>query len=164
MPRVATFDVLGASGTYELATGPGAGVRRAGSSFRLPGVRSRAARRSRCSGVSGGNESITARTCSASTAACSRVAAPVMLGGSPFAVWAGFLLRESVVSISGSAVAVGRACSALFSVVGLLVVVLSVLACLSDMFPSWWVGRDPNSPIWRGNRLGSRPSSLSHFP
>jgi hypothetical protein len=59
---------------------------------------SRAAMRSRCSGVSGGDESTTARTCSASTAAA---------------------LSWVAGSISG-AVAVGRACSALLRVLVVL--------------------------------------------
>jgi hypothetical protein len=71
----------------------------------LPGVCSRVAMRSRCSGVSGGNESTTVRTCSVSTvAARSRVSGSVMLD-----------LGESVASVSG-VVAVGCACSALFCV------------------------------------------------
>ncbi len=78
--------------------------------------------RSRCSGVSGGNESTMARTYSASTGAGrSRVAGSVLLGGGSCAVWAGCLreggrdLGESVASICG-AVVVGCACSALFRV------------------------------------------------
>jgi hypothetical protein len=67
---------------------------------RLPvtGVCSRAAMRSRCSGVSGGNESTTARTCSASTAAA----------------------RSWVAGSISDAVAVGRACSALLRVLVVL--------------------------------------------
>jgi hypothetical protein len=90
-------------------------------------VRSRAAMRSRCSGVSGGNESTTARTCSGSTAAARpRVAGSVTLGGSPCAVRTGCLREggsdppgESVALVSG-AVAVGRACSALLRVLVVL--------------------------------------------
>jgi hypothetical protein len=95
-------------------------------------MRSRAAMRSRCSGVSGGNESTMARTCSASTAARSRVAGSVMLGG-PCGIQTGCLREdgsdpgESVASISG-AVAVGRACSAL----------VCVLLALSRCFE--WLG------------------------
>jgi hypothetical protein len=115
------------------ATGP-VRVRHVGSPPRLAGVCSRAAMRSRCWGVSGGNESTTVRTCSASTvAARSGVSGSVMLGGSPWVVRTGCLsergsdLGESVASISG-AVAVGRACSAL----------LCVLAVLSRFFE--WFG------------------------
>ncbi len=93
---------------------------------RLLGVCSRAAMRSRCSGVSGGNESTTVRTCSASTVvACSRVAGSVVLGADPSAVrmgcfWEGGSdLGESVMWISG-AVAVGRVCLALLCVPGVL--------------------------------------------
>lgn len=82
--------------------------------------------RFRCSGVSGGNESTTARTYSGRTVAeRSRVAGSVMLGGSPCAVGTcclregGSDLGESVASISG-AVAVGRACSALLRVLVVL--------------------------------------------
>ena len=81
--------------------------------------------RSRCSGVSGGNESTTVWTCSASiVAARSRVVGSVMLGG-PCAVRPGCLweggsdLGESMASISGG-VAVGRACSALLCVLVVL--------------------------------------------
>ena len=107
-------------------TGVGAGARHAGSPLRLLGVCSRVAMRSRYSGVSGGNESTTARTYSGRTVAGrSGVAGSVMLGGSPCAVRTGCLregssdLGGSVVSISG-AVAVGRACSALLRVLVVL--------------------------------------------
>lgn len=72
------------------ATGPVQGFCHAGVAFRLLGVCSRVAMRSCCSGVSGGNASTTARTCSASTAAARSWVAGSMSGG----------------------VAVGRACSA----------------------------------------------------
>jgi len=95
---------------------------------RLPGYRgrSRAAIRSRCSGVSGVSESTAAREYSGRTVgARSRVAGSVMFGGSPCAVRTGCLregssdLGESVASISG-VVAVGRACSAFLRVLVVL--------------------------------------------
>jgi hypothetical protein len=58
--------------------------------------------RSFCSGVSGGNESTTARTCSASTAAARS-----------------WFAGSSVMSVSG-AVTVGRGCSALLRVLVVL--------------------------------------------
>lgn len=112
-------------GYVELPTAsvtPTVPVRHTGQPPQLLGVCSRAAMRSRCSGVSGGNESTTVRTCSASTvAARSRVSGSVVLGGGPCAARPGCFreggsdLDELVVSISG-AVAVGRSCSALLCV------------------------------------------------
>jgi hypothetical protein len=89
--------------------------------------------RSRCSGVSGGNESTTVRTCSANTSAVrSMVSGWVMLGVNSCAVRAGCLREggtdsgESVASISG-AVAVGRACLTLFCA-------LVVMSCCFEWF------------------------------
>ena len=93
----------------------------AGSPLRLPGMCSKVAMRSRCSGVSGGNESTTVRTCSARTVARSGIAGSLMLGGGACAVRAGCVRGcgsgpgELLASISG-AVAVDRACSALLRV------------------------------------------------
>lgn len=56
-------------------------VRHAGSPLRLPGMCSKVAMRSRCSGVSGGNESTTVWTCWARTMARSGIVGSLMLGG-----------------------------------------------------------------------------------
>jgi len=96
-------------------------VRHAGSPLRLPGMCSKVAMRSRCSGVSGGNESTTVRTCSARTVARSGIAGSLMLGGGACAVRAGCVRGcgsgpgELLASVSG-AVAVDCACSALLRV------------------------------------------------
>lgn len=82
--------------------------------------------RSRCSGVSGGNESTTVRTRSVSTvAARSGFSGSVVLGGDPCAARTGCFweggsdLGELVASIF-RAVAVGCACSALLCVLAVL--------------------------------------------
>lgn len=125
-------NVVVIDGLTNLGGRSGAGVRHAGSPLRLPGVCSRVTMRSRCSGVSGGNESTMTRTCSVSTAACSRVAGSVMLDGGSCGVRTGFRecgsdRGELVVSVFG-AVAVGGECS----------VLLRVLVVLSRCFE--WFG------------------------
>jgi hypothetical protein len=113
------------------------------------GVRSRVAMRSRCSGVSGGNESTMVRMCSANTVAARSIAGSVMLGGGASAVGAG-CVREggggpggSVVSISGAAV-VGCTCLTL----------LRVLLVLSRCFE--WFGLPVRCVFlsFRGNHGG----------
>jgi hypothetical protein len=95
--------------------------RHAGLPLWLPGMWRKVAMRSRCSGVSGGNESTTVRTCSARTAARSGIAGSVVLGGGAGAVRVGCVggcgsgPGELLASISG-VVAVGRACSAFLCV------------------------------------------------
>ena len=56
--------------------------------------------RSCCSGVSGGNESTMARTCSASTAAGCGAAGSVMLGDGPGAVRTGCLGKGAAMRMS----------------------------------------------------------------